>query len=410
MHLLLAHVPAAPLLNGRLFVYALGFGVVLFVGSIASFVRSFSAYRLNRSVANLPLGHCDAIAVGRVAVSGEAHGLRTCRAPYSHLECLFACVKTYASEGTLGIRRHLRTEIYPTLPTFKIVDESGQATIVPAGASIQMLASYTGGNQICMSDSKEYYEEFIVSEGQQIFVYGWASDGDTLPDDIIRPGDRPKDGLAVWHGAGEARGSFVISDQPQGSLASDLFRSFGIGAFLAPIGIILGPIIIVGVLQNSVYAQTFAYNRAFAETRAQLASYDRSQPVEAPAPSALIVSVARAGDAQGVANALESGADPNVVDAAGRCALHAAVLSGSEPTLAAVLAAKPLLDLQDNAGETPLHLAVRAHDLAMVRDLLAAGANTTIVDRAKETALDIAYSEHLPDIIDVLRAAARAPS
>jgi hypothetical protein len=229
--------------------YGLVLGAALFCGGVSLFARSLGALRFNRSVIYTPLSRCDAIAVGRVAVTGRAHGLRKTQAPYSQLDCLFACVKVYCWDSD-GRRRCSRTDFYPTQPSFTVVDEFGQVTVFPTGVSLRTAASYVGPNPN-IAGSLDDFEEFIVREGQQVYVYGWAGECSALPHTLARLGDIPKNGLAIWYGGPGI--PFVISDEPPPAFADKLLRTAGIGALFGPAGIILGIVIMVITILNTVF-------------------------------------------------------------------------------------------------------------------------------------------------------------
>jgi len=72
---------------------------------------------------------------------------------------------------------------------------------------------------------------------------------------------------------------------------------------------------------------------------------------------------------------LESGADPNTVNASQRTALHLAVERNNPAVVAALLKAGAKPNLRDKDGWTPLHHAAAKNQLATAKALLAGGAD-----------------------------------
>lgn len=92
---------------------------------------------------------------------------------------------------------------------------------------------------------------------------------------------------------------------------------------------------------------------------------------------------------------LERGADASF-------SLWAAVWRDDAALLAALLAAKPRLNLRAH-GETPIFYAARLQRLKTLDLLIAAGADPTIADPQGRDALEIAQARRLPaDVIERL--------
>ncbi|KAG2489809.1 hypothetical protein HYH03_011758 [Edaphochlamys debaryana] len=100
-----------------------------------------------------------------------------------------------------------------------------------------------------------------------------------------------------------------------------------------------------------------------------------------------LMRLARAGDAAGVARALQDWTAP--LPAVGWTPLHAACLSGSEAAVEALLRAGASLEAVTAVGETPLHSAAYGGSAGVVRALARVGARTEAVDELGRTALQI---------------------
>lgn len=95
------------------------------------------------------------------------------------------------------------------------------------------------------------------------------------------------------------------------------------------------------------------------------------------------------GNVEAVCNFLRNGGDPNAIDEGIRLACVAAG-SGSEPLVAALLAAGADPNAPDYARQTPLHAAARAGSVDVCKVLLTAGASVNAADARGSTPLDCA--------------------
>lgn len=84
------------------------------------------------------------------------------------------------------------------------------------------------------------------------------------------------------------------------------------------------------------------------------------------------------------------GGDPNLVDCAGRSALHWAAGAGAGRNVRALLSKGVALNLQDRAGATALMLAAEKGHASVVHQLLHAGADTLTANKARQSALHLA--------------------
>ncbi|GLH05769.1 Transient receptor potential channel pyrexia [Gryllus bimaculatus] len=101
---------------------------------------------------------------------------------------------------------------------------------------------------------------------------------------------------------------------------------------------------------------------------------------------------------------LERGADVNLTDMDGRCALHhAAILPSSVQCVDLLLAAGADVDARNNFGATPLMEAAMSQNEATVRALLAAGARKNVTGWRwpwqDMTAFDFAATDELRDLL-----------
>lgn len=96
-------------------------------------------------------------------------------------------------------------------------------------------------------------------------------------------------------------------------------------------------------------------------------------------PDADLLAAARSGDRTAAQGALDAGADPNVVNRAGRTALHEAAWRGHTGVARALVSARADVNARDRrSGETPLHSAARANRADMVILLLGAGSRSSL--------------------------------
>ncbi len=99
------------------------------------------------------------------------------------------------------------------------------------------------------------------------------------------------------------------------------------------------------------------------------------EPQQAAASDQDFLDAVRAGDAGGVASALDHGAQVQLVDGLNRSALHAAAAVGSVPVMSILLDAGADIDAPDANGQTPLVEAIAGGCLEAVDFLLERGAS-----------------------------------
>ncbi|CAM9186451.1 unnamed protein product, partial [Phaeothamnion confervicola] len=110
---------------------------------------------------------------------------------------------------------------------------------------------------------------------------------------------------------------------------------------------------------------------------------------------------AQAGDAEGLALAVELGA-LDIRDYWQKTPLHSACNAGNLETVLFLLGAGALVDPQDKDGQTPLHLAVSKGYLSVVVALLDGGASHKCLNSAGDNAMHIAAMSAEGEIIEEL--------
>lgn len=97
---------------------------------------------------------------------------------------------------------------------------------------------------------------------------------------------------------------------------------------------------------------------------------------------------------------LQRGANPYLTDRAGWTALHCAASNGSVDGMQELLkACRDGMDAVNKDGETPLMLAIRMHRKELARALMAAGADVRASNNEGQNPLDVARSEKLHDLV-----------
>lgn len=114
-----------------------------------------------------------------------------------------------------------------------------------------------------------------------------------------------------------------------------------------------------------------------------------------------IITAAEAGNLEGVATALEAGANPNAMGP-NSGALHCAAFNGHEAVVALLLEKGAKLDVKDRQSYYPIHLSVSRGHLAITKKLLAAGATLEVLTAQHGTPLHIAAASNHPDMLPVL--------
>ncbi|MCQ2371308.1 MAG: ankyrin repeat domain-containing protein [Akkermansia sp.] len=108
---------------------------------------------------------------------------------------------------------------------------------------------------------------------------------------------------------------------------------------------------------------------------------------------------------------LQRGANPYLADKAGWTALHCAASSGSLDGMQLLLkSCRESLDAVNAKGETPLMLALRMHREDIARALVNAGADIRATDREGLNTLDIARSEKMHGMVKLLHDKGLYPS
>ena len=97
---------------------------------------------------------------------------------------------------------------------------------------------------------------------------------------------------------------------------------------------------------------------------------------------------------------LQRGANPYLADRSGWTALHCAASNGSVDGMQELLkACRDGMDTVNKDGETPLLLAIRMHREEIARALMAAGADVRASNNEGQNSLDVARSEKLHDLV-----------
>lgn len=105
----------------------------------------------------------------------------------------------------------------------------------------------------------------------------------------------------------------------------------------------------------------------------------------------------------GVADLLmDKGADVSVADLHGMSPLHVAVIAGSTHVAKALIARGVDVNLRSNAGRGPLHLAAATNQVAMAKLLLESGAKAAEKDKSGVTAAALATQNGHTDLAAVI--------
>jgi hypothetical protein len=387
------------------------FGIAAIVVGAGWFIHAFRSYGVERKVSNTPLSRCDALAVGKVALYGAAHGDRLFPALFSGIECIFsrAIIERWEGEGNKGSWVHVATIVHPPRPSFLLSDQSGSVAVLPAGADFRLRSTryehgdplaQSGEDLLAMHDPSGTahfrVDEMMLEQDASIYIYGFATQASMVPPEA-QPlgGSIAADRLAVWNRPGN---DFILADEAPQALAADLRRTFSLGMVGGPAAIAAGVAVLVWALCASSLMSKISFPFS-AHSSAPGIVYLPNVNRQYLDGTTLLIRAARGGESERMEQLLRSGADPNIVDNQGRTALHYAVLARSELAVSALLRAQPqpLLNLQDDAGNTPLHLAVHLGDVVVIRELLAAGADASVPNLARQTPLDAARKSRGPD-------------
>ena len=395
-----------------------GFAVAAIAAGVGWFIHGFRSYGVERKVVNTPLSRCDSLAVGKVALYGKAHAARLFPALFSGLECIFsqATIEKWEGENEgKGTWVHVATIVHPPRASFALQDESGNVTVLPAGAEYRLRTTrYETGDPIAqggedflaMHDpsgtARFRIDEMMLDQDSSVYVYGFATEGSMVTSDALPlDGALAKDKLVVWKRP--ASDGFVIADEAPQALVADLKRSFALGIVGGPVATLAGVGALAWIFFTSPLGRDLPFLHGFGGAPATppivyLPNINR----QALDGATQLMRAAQAGRPEEIQRLLHSGADPNIVDVRGRTALHYAVQAHSEAAVGALLAAKPLLNLQDETGDTPLHVAARTEQVGIVNELLEAGADTSVPNLAKQTPLDAARKSHGPDAAAII--------
>lgn len=243
---------------------------------------AFPAYRKKQEIADTPISRCDAVAVGKIAITGTAHADRPYLALFSGSSCTFCrCrISRWVSAGKSSGWREVATITSPPHPSFNLTDDAGTVVVLAENAELRLSpriyvcgvldpqeslfvdeilhanphesesAAQSGLDILerygSLSNHLYRVEEQRVDGGAKLYIYGSATEPAMLPEDIRRSADAlPASGLVVWRGM--EKSDFLISDQTQQNVISDLDMS--------ALGIIGGPLLVA--LGVGVFAHFF---------------------------------------------------------------------------------------------------------------------------------------------------------
>jgi hypothetical protein len=155
------------------------FAVLALVVGILWFFSGFALLRTELRVADTALSKIGALALGQVAVAGNAGG-QVVDAPFTRKSCHFARSALWkrVSDGRNSSWHHVATVLWPPEPTFSVTDETGSIEVIVRDVELDLEKMVTYLTVDCSPGDAALLAKYNLSPSSDTRVWSeWLPSG-----------------------------------------------------------------------------------------------------------------------------------------------------------------------------------------------------------------------------------------